>query len=224
MTERIALPYRPPSYSDKVLKKGDKVRLDVNGRSVLAKFINHGRFTNTFLVGRNQIIYLTYYGDLSKEILLYCNPKSGKRNPHIPKIINHGLLEGPKDASWNIRVYESEFYEMPVKKKHGLAWDCLKELEGVRGAADLISTEPLVNTGRCYKTNRFVADNAEVPVELSEALYKLVDSADNYGPNYLMEHVWPRNYGVDKKGRLVLVDPFYDVELWKDGYKKRERK
>lgn len=176
-----------------------------------AVFLGAGRFTNAFLHGRDVYLF-THYGDYSKEILWQCNERP--RNPHIPVMERIDVLDGPKYADWDIYVYRSRYYEMPLSANTGRAWQDYKALRLVREKAHWLEPDKrVIDTDRCRNINYYVSDNAKITAKALEALKELADGCANYGDNYLFDDFRARNLGTDERGRLVFVDPVFNAEI-----------
>lgn len=217
------IPGRPPRQFG-ARRKGDVRDIIVSHKVKRnAVFLGSGRFTNAFLHGRDVYLF-THYGDFSKEILWHCN--EGKRNPHVPVIERIDVLDGPRGTEWDVYVYRSVLYEMPLKATSGKAWSEHRELARVRDEAQWReSGKRFIDTDRCHNINYYVCENAKVSESTREALAEIADRARDYGDNYLFDDFRPRNLGLDKRGRLVFVDPVFDAEIINaDAMERRRRR
>jgi len=215
--------------------KGDVVDIKVDYKVRRgATFLGRGRFTNAFR-HRNDVFLFTHFGDYSKDIL--SSARHRLASPHLPNIERIQILDGPPRADWDIRVYRSDFYRTPiskpkpdlikpsVRKRMLESWNMARELQTIRVSAHFIDNNTrMLDSGRCTDINYYVANEAKVTDEMSEALLELAERAADYGDNYLFDDFRPRNLGLDRYGRLVILDAFFDAKIINEDIIERERK
>ena len=119
-------------------------------------------------------------------------------------------------------IYKSRFYN-PVEGGSA-ASEMAKAITQARIKASNANRGGLqmLNTGRCYEVNCFVASNAQVPAPLRDALQELADTATNW-ENYLFDDFKPHNCGQDLSGRLILLDPLFSAQLIEDDWQARTK-
>ena len=215
----MKLPHKAPRQFG-AMRKGQSVVIDLDHRRRPAIFLGAGRFTNAFLINRSDVILFSHFGDCSKEIIQACNHR--RQNKHIPKMEKIDVISGPRNADWDVHIYKSRFYN-PVEGGSA-ASEMAKAITQARIKASNANRGGLqmLNTGRCYEVNCFVASNAQVPAPLRDALQELADTATNW-ENYLFDDFKPHNCGQDLSGRLILLDPLFSAQLIEDDWQARTK-
>lgn len=172
-----------------------------SGKSVAVERIGKGRYTTAWANGHN--VYLqTHEKDASKDIL------SGLRGSHIPRCRYIGTLDGP------YRLYAMPKYRKVSARETPEAWKHLKELIRLREEAQSLARKRRGFLFDGYDLNDCFLEIIEerehiLPRSLVSALTKIIDAAGNYG-EYTIE-LRKANVAADAAGRLILLDPVYDL-------------
>jgi hypothetical protein len=180
-----------------------------DGSPVEVERIGKGRYTTAWATvaygDGSKVVYLqTSEKDASKEVLASL---SGK--PHLPKIEHLGSFERRE-----YRLYVMPRYRKVTARDTPTAWRQLKELIRLREMAATWAMQRRSITWDGYDLNdcfreALREESHELPEELVESLTELLDAAANYG-EYAVEFR-RANVAADAAGRLVLLDPLYDV-------------
>jgi hypothetical protein len=180
-----------------------------DGKTVEVERIGRGRYTTAWANG-SRVYLQTHEKDFSKEIL-----SAIPRNPHIPECEHLGGFSGP------FRLYSMPLYRKVTARDTPEAWRHLRCLEALREEADGLARQRarLVDGYALNDAVRAILDDMEagvgtlpseaLPWELFEAVRSLLDEAANYG-EYTVEFS-RRNVAADARGRLVLIDPLFDM-------------
>lgn len=175
----------------------DHIRLDK--KNMIAK----GTFTKAYKINEKEVIILTV--DNTKECLaLFC------KGVNIPK------MERLED------IGEYQVYKMPLYKKlkstDKLAWSDYKKLRKLFQCKSFTKH-------KCYEEMRALLEDSGLPNHLVESLESILDAMAMYTDEMFFD-VFPRNFGVDDNGNLMLLDIACDVnkltEVWEQKRKKRE--
>jgi hypothetical protein len=208
-----------------VKNKGDYALLTLpSNRTARAEYVGRGRFSNVFRLSptmasvnysvdavweaRENVIIYTKHGDLSKDIL--CHVDKRKRNPHIPKMSYLGTM-----FRQTIDVYQSSYCLTPVRKIMTTEndWATIKALRMAHAEACAEFRGDIIAKNQCIDFNYFIANNADVPEKMTQALTLIADSAQDWGKYYLFDDFRAKNLGLDEEGRLVLLDAMFDAAL-----------
>ena len=121
-------------------------------------------------------------------------------NPHLPEVERFGYTQDKA-------VFVMPLYRAPHKTDSPEGWrdylmlkKCRDKVYGVRKSG--------------YEINEDVyacAEAAGVRPKVLDALRVLIDTASNYGAEYVFEFS-PRNLATDEAGNLILLDVLYDRE------------
>jgi hypothetical protein len=186
-----------------------------DGSPVEVERIGRGRYTTawaTVAYHNGSKVYLqTNEKDASKEILAGF---SGK--PYLPEIERLGNFEG------DYQLYVMPRYSKVTAKDTPAAWAQLKELIRLRELAVSWALQRRGINWDGYDLNDSFREALReephgLPEELVESLEELLDAAGNYG-EYAVEFR-RANVAADPAGRLVLLDPLYDVAEVRESHK-----
>ena len=175
--------------------------------------IGKGRFCTAYrqLDKPEQVYLVVKDGDRSKEILSNCLPIEG---PHLPELERMGMMG---DAY----VWQTRYYER-LTAKHKEAWAQYKILRDLTE-----KTWPTLQRRANYAYNAWGYDLMAAVVEgladhctakrldwwrLHKALEAVMNSAADYGASYTFEFA-PRNLAVRADGKLILLDPVFDLDV-----------
>jgi hypothetical protein len=146
-------------------------------------------------------VFLFSADDVYDKELLAMAHEVDPSNPHLPKVERFGYTQDK--AIFVMPLYKAPFRktDSPVGwRDYALLKKCRDKVYGVRKSG--------------YEVNEDVyacAEAAGVRPPVLEALRILVDTAANYGSDYVFEFS-PRNLATDDAGNLVLLDVLYDRE------------
>ncbi len=189
-----------------------------DGSPVEVERIGKGRYTTAWATvaygdgSKVRKVYLqTSEKDASKEILASL---SGK--PYLPEIERLGNFEG------DYQLYVMPRYRKVTAKDTPAAWAQLKELVRLRELAVSWALQRRGARWDGYDLNDCFWEALQeephgLPGELVESLAELLDAAANYG-EYAVEFR-RANVAADPAGRLVLLDPLYDVAEVRESHK-----
>jgi hypothetical protein len=135
-----------------------------------------------------------------KELLAMAH-EADPANPHLPKVERFGYTQDKA-------VFVMPLYKAPLRKAdspegwrdYAMLKKCRDKVYGMRKSG--------------YEVNEDVyacAEAAGVRPSVLDALRALIDTAANYGAEYVFEFS-PRNLATDEAGNLVLLDVLYDRE------------
>lgn len=196
-----------------------------DGKAVEVERIGRGRYTTAWANG-SKVYLQTSEKDYSKEIL-----ENLRREPHIPDCQRLGDFSGP------YRLYSMPKYRKVTARETPEAWRQLKTLIEVREEAWILACKRNSHwraaTG--YEINEAFSellDDIEagvgkvepdaLPPELVASLRLLLDEAASYG-EYAIEFR-RANVAADKSGRLILLDPLFDMAEVRQDSERRLRK
>jgi len=199
-------------------------RLVGNGRTIPLERLGQGKFCRAYRMAseptRAILIVNDSYHD--KEILTEAH-RHNPNNPHIPAVSQFGLTA--EDTIYSAPVYHK------LTPNSVDAWaDWLKIRRAMKAARKLFDE---MQSNRewhrrnnehdgCYLNQYFIdeAPNFGIDGPLLEALEEICYQAQNYGSDVWMEFR-PGNLGVDDAGRLVLIDPTFNMTQLRARDKKR---
>lgn len=179
--------------------------------------IGKGRFCTAYRsLAHTSVVYLVVKeeaGDYSKHILGDC---TGSYFPELERLGDCG----------DRTVYRTRYYER-LTAKHKHAWAEFKRLAAARETAWQEITRKQAKNNHNTPMHVFGVDVANRTIEIIceqgrlgaigtngamiDALEQLVNSMSNYGSSYTFEFA-ARNLAVNDHGRLVLLDPVFDLE------------
>lgn len=192
-------------------KKGDVVKIYVEGKWKRATYIGQGMFSTVFRYGRSDVFIYSMFNDNSKEILSF----SQCDNPHIPVMRKLKFIEGPELQHWDINVFQSKFYHVPVLSKIGPAYHHMMTLSACQSLAQRkASSFDRRELEYCRTVNKeFVnsvkTDPEKLPGLLREAVEHIGQTVANYRCVRFGD-IHRSNVGTDGRGRLVLLDIIFD--------------
>lgn len=202
--------------------RGDKV---MHERQQLI-YIGSGRFSSAYRIAdQNRVRLLTYHNDPSKDVVIAARENLDKPEvlAHFPNIVKVGTRK-------DYVIYEAGFYRRPILGKTKADRDG-KYTVGVKGTrlerdihmlkhAQKIAQKayPYAFTRRSQllNFNKIVvaqADVLRVTVTVIDAIEALMYAAGSMEQWIMFDSFRPSNMGVDRFGRLVLVDPMFDYHL-----------
>jgi hypothetical protein len=177
------------------------------------KQIGKGAFSTAYVEknppasGGARVFVLSADNVYDKELLAMAHDEA-PRNPHLPAVERFGHTH-------DRAVFTMPLYKSPLRKDDDpVGWRDYLVLKKCRDDAYAPAYGGAYKRGRSgYEINEAVYDCAEargVRPSLLEALRVLIDTAANYGAEYVFEFS-PRNLAT-YEGRLVLLDVLYDRE------------
>lgn len=189
-----------------------------------------GQFCTAYLIGGGpsngnfgRVLLVVREDCYDKEILRELH-RDNPDNPHLPAVVEFGDLRNEG------RLYVAPLYGKLSKAETPEAWADWLLIRRAQTAARKRLDEwrqgqrASFHDG-CYY-NQFFIDEAELlglRPQLMDALRDVFEGAGNYGSTVWMEFR-PGNLGVDGDGRLVLLDPTFDVKkLWSQREAKRKQ-
>jgi hypothetical protein len=190
------------------MARGYIATVEINGESLRLEGIGHGHFSTAYLHRETNNVYLYTKNDPTKEMIAqYCEGQ------HIPVV--EYVTTFPTSGEYDIEVYKMPFYRT-IAAKDTVAWAVLKELIRVRREAVNKVAPRWPKRGFRWETDgievaQYVADNANVPDSVKEALTTLVNGMRSYGDSYTFEFA-KRNVAVDENGDIILRDVCFDTD------------
>lgn len=204
-----------------IVKAGDKTIIKIEGHKRECEYVGRGMFSSVWRGPKTKphryVFIFTYFGDESKRILYNCQQSPNlykSRNPHIPSMkVIHDFVPPVNITNrywrdYGVKCIRSVWYK-PLTKQDTRAWvDFMK----IKRAYDK-------HGGARYRTayqfNSKVVESARVDDSLKEALWQVCDRMADYGDAYYFERPRPKNFRVNRFGKLMLTDPCMNVELVK---------
>jgi hypothetical protein len=165
------------------------------------------------------VYLIVHEDDSSKAILSECD------SPHIPELQRIGMY-GDTAYVWRTRFYR----RLTAKDKD--AWRQYRLLQRAAHDVQMMNYRSRVGYGAyCWGHDEMAATVDRVEElgerELAEALLQLVNASACYGQTWTFEFA-PRNLATDSTGRLILLDPVFDMEVIarkrEDARKRAERR
>jgi len=146
-------------------------------------------------------VFLLSSDDVYDKELLAMAHDVAPANPHLPEVERFGYTQDKA-------VFVMPLYKAPLRKAdspegwrdYAMLKKCRDKVYGMRKSG--------------YEINEDVyacAEAAGVRPSVLDALRVLIDTAANYGAEYVFEFS-PRNLATDEAGNLVLLDVLYDRE------------
>jgi hypothetical protein len=183
-----------------------------------AEYIGSGRFTTAF--ARKEDVYLyTFHGDLSKSILAHAHREHP--NPHIPRVERLGIS---KFEGHIVNVYKAKFYRRV--RRENMDAENKRIIHMLQEAHDEAKHEfpgDIVRTYRASEFNEIITRTKGLPDTLSEALKDLAHISLDWGDHYIFDNFHIRNLGLNGKGKLILLDPMFDMEKIQKDFEYRRR-
>lgn len=223
MSEKHFLPRRAPLLFG-AKKKGQHcvIVVDRNGFQCDADFIGTGRFTTAFRVsGSDDVILYTFYNDRSKSILAQAWREFGRTNPHIPRVTRVGQIE---IEGLLANVYKARHYHKVIRKY--LTPENKRIVEILQEAQDEAQHEHpynIIRSRKAHEFNQLVVNAPGLPTSIKLALEHLAEIALDWGDHYIFDKFQLRNLGLDGRGRLVLIDPMFDMAKVQRDYDYRRK-
>lgn len=184
------------------------------GKTIRVTRIGRGRYTTAWRHGSR--VYLRVRpGEHSKEILETLRGKA-----HIPSC--RFVAHLPNDY----KLYGMPLYRRVTARETTEAWKQLRTLIKMREDAWLAARDRNGGRAHGYDINAAFADLLDntdhgLPDSLVNALNSLLDQAMNYG-EYVVEFR-RANVAATKSGKLILLDPLFDMEEVRNSQKKRDK-
>lgn len=204
------------SRADLTLRAGE---LKIDGKPVVVYPLGRGAFTRAFRAG--DTAYVVVRPESEDKDVLAAAHSAHPKNPHLPKITFLGELSDDR------KVYRMPVYQ-PLRAAHKTAWTqflALKEaVETHRKTEDFYAR--INRYGGYAGMERIVeiaAKDKDIPKSLRTALLAILYELSDRRPTFNFEFA-VRNLAVDEKGRLVLLDPFYDALLLDELRETRRKK
>lgn len=188
-----------------------------DGQTVHVERIGRGRYSTAWKNGTSVYVQ-THEKDLGKELL--CNISE---TPHLP-LITH--LETSGIYNW----YKMPLYQK-LTAKHKEAWADFRHLQRLQDSA-FKEERAVIGYGKesnPANVNSLFLSKVEEDVHLTESGYAdaigaLGSWCGSYGGTWLIERLQARNCAVDAHGRLILLDPVFDLaEVRAEQEKRRKR-
>lgn len=213
-------------------KQYDVAKIDVMGTKMLAEYLGSGRFTTAFHVGQlgrskaMPVILYTFHEDFSKSILAHTYREYGtKVKKHIPQITRLGryVYRGHPCNVYNATYYES-VVGTKLSKNNRRIIDTLQDLHD--GACHKFKGN-IIRTQQSDEFNHFICEGSAregLPEPITVALEHLRFVAQDWGDHYIFDSFKERNLGLDRKGRLVFLDPMFDLLKIHRDHESRKRK
>ncbi len=187
-----------------------------DGTDVHIERIGSGRFSTAWKNG-TAVYVQTHEQDYAKELLGHL-----RGTPHLPDVERIG----------EIGIHN--WYRMPLYQKltaaHKRAWQDFKKLKQLR--LDASAAEQRRN-GQNYRefsparVNDLFAEMVEGDAGLTtygDSIRALADWCATYGESWLIEEFQPRNCVVDGDGKLILLDPVFDLAIIQAEQERRMKK
>jgi hypothetical protein len=171
--------------------------------------LGRGSFTEAYLEvgGEGRVFAVTRGRGHGKEVAAEV-AAALPENSHVPRVVHVGRLAGPAHAARR-DVWVMPYYRTPVTRlDHPEAGEVRRLLH----AAWTDAYRALGNRECNYLLNQYTVLRARargVPGAVVEALDILVQAAARRSLDYVVE-LAPADVGVDREGRLVLLDVIYD--------------
>ena len=221
MAKTHLLPKKTPAIFG-AKRKGQNcvITIDSTGAKMTANFIGSGRFTTAFRAGPHVILY-TFYGDHSKSVLAQTWYEYGKGNPYLPRITRIGQIEIEGQTA---KIYRAKYYNRVIRKY--LSPENERIVTALQEAQDDACHEfpdDIVRSNSAYEFNRVVSGAKGLPESLSLALEHLTEVALDWEGHYIFDNFRIRNLGLDGRGRLVLIDPMFPMDLIQRDHDYRKR-
>lgn len=193
-----------------------------NGSKLFSTFLGLGKFTNSFLSGKDTVYLYTQDEDQSKDVLTLAANFFGQSNPYLPRMTKLGSFGG--NGNWG--VYKTKMYHTNVGKADMLpsAWDMRLKLQEAHHYADT-STDRF-DPDRPAKFNRafiraFCGYNSHAYPKMLDALIILNRASLMYGPHFMFDSFSRRNTAIDNKGHLILIDPMFNADIVRQRLRKK---
>lgn len=194
--KRITL---PPTFTLSLYDGSEPLKVERIGKGAFCTAYRLCESQQTSREAAERVYLVVKDEDASKEIL------SGCESPHIPQLERVGSIG---DAYlWQTRYYS------PLTASSREAWKTFKMLAACN--------EDARRKFYAVRGNHWGAEANRATVELAkaegietpllEALHLLTEQAAQYGESYTFEFA-RRNLAVDREGRLILLDPLFDLE------------
>jgi hypothetical protein len=197
---------------------GQRVEICVGDDEIWAAYLGRGRFTTAFRAETehgtlSRAVYLyTFHEDFSKSILAHTYRQYAS-NPHLPEIVRVGRMRYRGQMA---NVYKARYYK-PIDEDTKLTQanrDTINVLQGLHEEACDKFRGSVVRTRRSSEFNQFITQGMgqfRLPYLVRAALEALAEEALDWGDHYLFDSFKLRNLALDGKGRLILIDPMFDM-------------
>lgn len=191
---------------------------------VSASLLGVGRFTRAFRMSDTvaDVLLYTFFEDFSKSILSQSFREFGSTNPHLPRIRRLGRIYYRERA---VNVYRAKYYKpIPARglTKHNEA--IIDTLQDAHEGASLKFAGNIIRSRRSDDFNSYITQATGLPDSIRLALEHLMFSAQDWGDHYLFDNFHTRNLGLDSRGRLVFLDPMFDMSKIQKDFDKRQRR
>ena len=196
----------PAPYDQDAMLRLVRGTLTTPDETIKVHQIGKGAFAVAYVednvpAGRTPRVFIVVNDDVYDKELLAMAHDSEPGNPHLPAVERFGYLPDKT-------VFAMPLYRAPLRKTDSpegwrdylMLKKCRDKVYGVRKSG--------------YEINEDVyacAEAAGVLPKVLDALRVLIDTASNYGAEYVFEFS-PRNLATDEAGNLILLDVLYDRE------------
>jgi len=200
----------PAPYSHEEMLRLSRGTLTTPDETIKVHQIGKGAFAVAYVednvpAGRIPRVFIVVNDDVYDKELLAMAHDSEPRNPHLPAVERFGYLPDKT-------VFAMPLYRAPLRKTDSPeGWRDYLMLKKCR---DKIYGPGAGVRKSGYEINEDVyacAEAAGVRPKVLDALRVLIDTASNYGAEYVFEFS-PRNLATDEAGNLILLDVLYDRE------------
>lgn len=204
-------------------RKGQTCIIIVDSKGTLkpAEYLGSGRFTTAFRTGPRDMILYTFFSDKCKSILAQTYKEHGVENPHLPCVTRVGKLtiEGLPANIYRARYYK-KIYKSNLTNTNKRIVRLLQEAHD-----DACHEFPhnIVRSKKAQEFNELIAQTEGLPSKLTEALHCLADVALDWGDNYIFDNFHTRNWGLNNRGDLVMIDPMFDMAIIQRDHDFRKR-
>ena len=202
--------HNPAPYSDAETLRLSRAVLQTPDGPIKVRQIGKGAFSVALVEenvasGERPRVFLLSSDDVYDKELLAMAHDVAPANPHLPEVERFGYTQDKA-------VFVMPLYRAPLRKTDSPeGWRDYLMLKKCR---DKIYGPSVGARKSGYEVNEDVyacAEAAGVRPSVLDALRVLIDTAANYGAEYVFEFS-PRNLATDEAGNLVLLDVLYDRE------------
>lgn len=207
---------------------GDKVDIlypnAIKDIKVSATLLGVGRFTRAFRLNGTikDVILYTFFEDFSKSILSQSFREFGSYTYHLPRIARLGRIYYRERA---VNVYRAKYYKpLPARGLSKRNEEIIDTLQDAHEGASLKFAGNIIRSRRSDDFNAYIAQAKGLPDSVRLALEHLMFTAQDWGDHYLFDNFHTRNLGLDSRGRLVFLDPMFDMDKIQKDFDKRQRR
>lgn len=221
MTHRHILPERAPTLFDvEHHQRGQKALIitpELETR-MWANYLGSGKFATAYV--RKEDVYLyVFHNDCSKSILAQAYREHP--SPHLPKIERLGrmTLDGHK-----VDIYKAKFYyHVMASRLTKENRDIVNILQEAHDEACTKFPNNIVRTNKSEDFNRVITQAKGLPDSIRTTLINLAEISLDWGDHYIFDNFHTRNLGLNGKGKLVFIDPMFDMDKVQKDFDQRRR-